>query len=247
MKKSILTLLILIAPIILTGCNEKNQFSPNKEKETKTEMKKETTKTNSVIKNDEEYKIENNINNKKQMKYKKQSEQENLLAIYNQAILKTTMGDIKIKFYENSPITVNNFLNLSKDGYYDGIKFHRIINNFMVQGGDIFSKDDSMKNRWGQGGPGYAIEDEFIEGLSNTVGTIAMANSGPNTGGSQFFINLIDNSRLDWDKGDPRSKHPVFGEIIEGMDIVEKIGKVKTVRDLPVEPVIINSVELIKK
>ncbi|MCK5415881.1 peptidylprolyl isomerase, partial [Candidatus Parcubacteria bacterium] len=123
----------------------------------------------------------------------------------------------------------------------------RIINNFMVQGGDIFSKDDSMKNRWGQGGPGYAIEDEFIEGLSNTVGTIAMANSGPNTGGSQFFINLIDNSRLDWDKGDPRSKHPVFGEIIEGMDIVEKIGKVKTVRDLPVEPVIINSVELIKK
>jgi peptidylprolyl isomerase len=111
----------------------------------------------------------------------------------------------------------------------------------MIQGGDTLSKDDSRKNLWGTGGPGYVIEDEFIEGLSNLRGTIAMANSGPNSGGSQFFINLVNNTYLDWDKSPASSKHPVFGKVIDGMDVVDKIAKVsvQSGSNRPVSDVII--------
>lgn len=143
------------------------------------------------------------------------------------AVLETNYGVIKIElFEEQSPVTAGNFRKLVEEGFYDGTRFHRVIDNFMIQGGDPLSKDDSKKNLWGTGDPGYAIEDEFIYGLSNLKGTISMANSGPNTGGSQFFINLVDNTYLDWDKAPQTSKHPVFGEVVEGFDVVEKIGKV---------------------
>ena len=164
------------------------------------------------------------------------------------AVLETNYGTIKIELYlDESPITAGNFKKLVEEGYYDGVKFHRVIPNFMIQGGDPMSKQDSMVDSWGTGGPGYSIEDEYIEGLSNVRGTIAMANSGPNTGGSQFFINTVDNIQLDWNvntyKGQDwsTSRHPVFGKVILGMDIVDEISNVQTTKpyNRPIDPVII--------
>ncbi|TKJ16944.1 peptidylprolyl isomerase [Candidatus Woesearchaeota archaeon B3_Woes] len=140
-------------------------------------------------------------------------------------ILETNHGDIKIKLYNDMPITSGNFEKLVKQGFYDGVIFHRIINNFMIQGGDPTGT--------GTGGPGYTIKDEFTNHNKNNRGTISMANAGPNTGGSQFFINLVNNNFLD-------TKHPVFGEVIEGMDVVDKIVKVaKDSNDKPLEDVTI--------
>ena len=136
-------------------------------------------------------------------------------------VLHTTMGDITIRLYDDMPVTAGNFEKLVRSGFYDGTVFHRVIDGFMIQGGDPTGT--------GSGGPGYTIPDEFVKGHSNVRGTVAMANTGrPNTGGSQFFINLVDNTYLDWD--DPRtpSAHPVFGEVVGGMDVVDRIGKVKT-------------------
>ncbi|MEK6809074.1 MAG: peptidylprolyl isomerase, partial [Nanoarchaeota archaeon] len=134
--------------------------------------------------------------------------------------------------------TTKNFIDLAEKGFYDQTKFHRVIENFMIQGGDPLSKDDSMKSRWGTGGPGYKIKDEFAKGLSNVRGTIAMANSGPNTGGSQFFVNVVNNNFLD-------SKHPVFGKVTEGMDIVDEIVAVKTDgQDKPAEDVVVKKITI---
>jgi len=142
--------------------------------------------------------------------------------IMTTVLFETTMGNIKIKLRDDMPITAGNFKQLVEKGYYDGLIFHRVIPDFMIQGG--------CPNGTGTGGPGYAIPDEFVKGSSNLRGTISMANAGPNSGGSQFFINLVDNTYLDWDKPPASSKHPVFGEVVEGMDVVDKIGTVKTAR-----------------
>lgn len=156
--------------------------------------------------------------------------------------LKTTQGDVVLELYQDvMPITAGNFLALAKKNFYDGTKFHRVIDGFMIQGGDPNSKTDAVAT-YGTGGPGYVIEDEFISDkkLSNMRGTIAMANSGPHSGGSQFFINLVDNTGLDFDKPPDTSNHPVFGKVISGMDIVDKIAKVPTnERDVPLAPVVI--------
>ncbi len=156
------------------------------------------------------------------------------------AVLETTKGNIEIElFLKESPITAGNFKQLVEEGFYDGIKFHRVIDGFMIQSGDPLSKNDSKKHLWGTGGS-EEISDEYIKGLSNTRGTLSMANRGPNTGSSQFFINLINNTRLDWDKAPSTSKHPVFGKIVKGMDIVDSIGKVKTDNtDKPIEAITI--------
>ena len=160
------------------------------------------------------------------------------------AVLETNKGTVEIElFADTMPITAGNFEKLVRDGYYDGIKFHRVIENFMIQGGDPLTKDDSQMNVWGTGGPGYAIADEHIIGelLTNTRGTISMANSGPESGGSQFFINLVDNTNLDFDKPPLSSAHPVFGRIVSGMDVVDAIGKASVTpgNNRPVEAVII--------
>ncbi len=139
--------------------------------------------------------------------------------------LETTHGEIIIELYEDMPITTGNFEKLVSEGFYDGVIFHRVIEGFMVQGGD--------PDGTGMGGPGYTIEDEFThaDGNKNNRGTISMANAGPNTGGSQFFINLVNNNFLD-------DKHPAFGKVIEGMNVVDKIAKVKTdANDRPLEEV----------
>ncbi|MFH1451661.1 MAG: peptidylprolyl isomerase [archaeon] len=144
--------------------------------------------------------------------------------------LETTKGDIVIELYSDMPITAGNFEKLVREGFYDGIIFHRVIKDFMIQGGDPAGD--------GMGGPGYKIQDEFIDGHSNIRGTISMANSGPNSGGSQFFINLVDNSFLDFDKQPLTSKHPVFGEVVEGMGVVDAIAVVATgANDKPLEEV----------
>ena len=149
----------------------------------------------------------------------------------NIVVLETNMGNIEIQLAENMPITTGNFKKLVLEGVYDGVIFHRIIANFMIQGGDPTGT--------GMGDPSIAsIEDEFAPGSTNVKGTIAMANRGPNTGSSQFFINLADNTYLDWDKPPEQSKHPAFGKVISGMEIVESMGKVKTgPGDKPVEDI----------
>ena len=158
----------------------------------------------------------------------------------SRVVLHTTMGDITIRLYDDMPVTAGNFVKLAKSGFYDGTIFHRVIANFMVQGGDPTGT--------GTGGPGYTITDEFVKGHSNQRGTIAMANTGrPNTGGSQFFINLVNNDFLDWDNPRTPSAHPVFGEVVEGMDVVDKIGKVKTnSADKPKVPVRIEKAEVLE-
>lgn len=163
------------------------------------------------------------------------------------AVLETNYGTIEIELFENQmPITAGNFRKLISDGFYDGTQFHRVIEGFMIQGGDPITKTDEVL-RYGTGGPGYTIPDEHIKGdkLTNKRGTISMANSGPESGGSQFFINLTDNSFLDFDKAPLASKHPVFGQVVAGMDIVDAIAVVETnPQNLPVEPVTIESVTI---
>jgi len=139
--------------------------------------------------------------------------------------LETTKGEIVIQLYSEMPVTSGNFKSLVEKGFYDGTIFHRVIDNFMIQGGDPTGT--------GRGGPGYQIKDEFTKTDldKNNRGTIAMANAGPNTGGSQFFINLVDNNYLD-------GKHPVFGKVISGMGVVDAIAKVqKDSQDRPLEDV----------
>jgi len=153
------------------------------------------------------------------------------------ATLHTSEGDITIEFYgADAPNTVANFVKLAGSGFYDGTKFHRVIAGFMIQGGDPLSKDDSMSARWGTGGPGYAFADEIHKNNKNNVGTIAMANSGPNTNGSQFFINANNNNFLD-------TKHTVFGKVTAGLDVVKKIETTATgEQDRPVTPMVIKSI-----
>ena len=150
----------------------------------------------------------------------------------------TTEGDFEVELYDIlKPITAGNFLDLVEQEFYDGIIFHRVISNFVVQGGDPTGT--------GSGGPGYTIEDEFDSSLSNLKRTLSMANAGPNTGGSQFFINLKDNIFLDFDNAPLSSAHPVFGEVITGWDIVEIIENVPVDgNDRPITPVVMDSIRV---
>jgi len=135
-----------------------------------------------------------------------------------QATLTTTKGDITFELYrDQAPLTTANFLSLAKSGFYDGIVFHRVIPEFMAQVGDPLTKQTEMKAAWGTGGPGYTIADEFGPDLQHdTEGIVSMANAGPNTGGSQFFITYEATPHLN-------GKHAVFGKVTKGMDILQKI------------------------
>ena len=155
-----------------------------------------------------------------------------------QATLHTSQGDITIEFLSDAPQTVANFTKLAQSGFYNGTKFHRVISGFMIQGGDPLSTDDAQMVRWGTGGPGYQFADEIHANNRNAVGTIAMANSGPNTNGSQFFINTADNNFLD-------TKHTVFGKVTAGLEVVKAIESAPTGQnDRPMEPMVINSITL---
>jgi len=147
------------------------------------------------------------------------------------ATLHTNRGAITVELFdEDAPKTVANFVTLAGEGFYDGVTFHRVIPDFMIQGGDPTGT--------GSGGPGYAFEDEFNRQLI-VRGALAMANSGPNTNGSQFFIVTAD--ACPWLDG----KHTVFGQVTDGMDVVDKLEAVPTDGgDRPTEPVGIDSIEL---
>jgi peptidylprolyl isomerase len=153
--------------------------------------------------------------------------------------LHTSRGDISLDLHETTrPQTVGNFVKLAKEGFYDGVKFHRVIKDFMIQCGDPLTKDDAQKARWGTGGPGYTFADEITADNHNLPGTIAMANAGPNTNGSQFFINAAPNTFLD-------TKHTVFGHVTSGIEIVKNIEDTPTDgRDCPLEAVILKSITL---
>jgi cyclophilin family peptidyl-prolyl cis-trans isomerase len=153
-------------------------------------------------------------------------------------IFETNRGTFTIELFEDkAPLTTGNFIKLVNQGFYNGLIFHRVIPQFMIQGG--------CPEGTGTGGPGYSIKDEFHKDLSNVRGTIAMANRGPNTGGSQWFINVVDNCYLDFDKKPYSSAHPVFGKIVEGMEIVDAISQVKLGRnDKPVQDVIIKKITI---
>jgi cyclophilin family peptidyl-prolyl cis-trans isomerase len=160
------------------------------------------------------------------------------------ATFDTTLGSFTAEIYQDKmPITAKNFLDLAKTGFYDGLHFHRVINNFMIQFGCPHSKDP-MSPRAGTGGPPHGtIKDEFVAKISNEPGTLSMANTGaPNSGGSQFFINTVHNKFLDWFDTSTPSKHPVFGKITSGMDVVKKIETTPTRQDRPVTPVKVNKI-----
>lgn len=180
------------------------------------------------------------------------------------AVMHTNMGDIKIKLFpEKAPKTVENFVTHSKNGYYNGLKFHRVINDFMIQGGDPRGNGTGGESIWGG-----SFKDEFDPELHNLRGALSMANSGPNTNGSQFFIvqarevpaNMLEQMRDLEDNGFPADitaayaelggtpwldfRHTVFGQVTDGMDVVDKIAAVETNNDVPCEDVIISSIDI---
>jgi cyclophilin family peptidyl-prolyl cis-trans isomerase len=145
------------------------------------------------------------------------------------ALLETSLGNIQVElFVDKMPITAQNFIKLADSGFYDGLHFHRVIDNFMVQFGCPHSRDPKSPRAGTGDGPDGTIQDEFAAKISNEVGTLAMANTGePNSGSCQFFINTKHNDFLDWFSPGP-SKHPVFGKVIAGMDVLRKIGTTPT-------------------
>ncbi len=149
------------------------------------------------------------------------------------AVFDTNMGEFEVELFEDkTPITTKNFIDLAQEGFYDEVIFHRIIDGFMIQGGDPTGT--------GMGGPGYTIEDEFVPELKHeSEGILSMANTGrPHTGGSQFFITLAATPWLD-------GHHTVFGKVVKGMDVVREIGHVKTgPQDRPVHDVVINKITI---
>ncbi len=151
--------------------------------------------------------------------------------------LQTSLGNIELELYpDQAPKTVENFVKLAKEGFYENTKFHRVIKDFMIQGGDPYTKGEDT-SVYGTGGPGYKFADEAND-LQMMRGVIAMANSGPNTNGSQFFITTID---TDWLQG----KHTIFGRVIGGMEVVDAIENSKVnENDLPLTPVVINRVTI---
>ena len=148
------------------------------------------------------------------------------------AVIETNKGTIEIElFADKAPKTVENFVALAKKGFYDGVIFHRVIDDFMIQGGDPTGT--------GMGGPGYEIPDEFHPDLKHdSAGILSIANAGPNTGGSQFFITLVKTPWLD-------GKHAVFGKVVKGMDVVKAIGKAETdFSDRPLENIVMKKVTI---
>ncbi len=159
---------------------------------------------------------------------------------YTSATITTNKGVIEVTFDKNKPITVANFTKLSREKFYDGVRFHRVIRDFMIQTGDPLSKDKANIASWGTGGPGYKFNDENVGNETYPQGTLAMANSGPNTNGSQFFI--VTGSQ---GYNPPSPAYTVFGKVTKGLDVALAIQNVKTGQaDRPLEDVIIEKIEV---
>ncbi|WP_425383213.1 peptidylprolyl isomerase [Rossellomorea oryzaecorticis] len=245
MKRLVLLSLCLIG-LILAGCGQTEKDNSSKEKPAETEEKTGDTESGG----DEE------------MNYPQLTTE---IAENEKVVeMKTTMGTIKIKLFpEQAPKTVENFITHSENGYYDGLKFHRVIKDFMIQGGDPNGNGTGGESIWGE-----SFEDEFSKQLFNIRGALSMANAGPDTNGSQFFI--VQNSEMNpgfeekmKEAGFPQEiidaymerggtphldfKHSVFGQVTEGMDIVDKIANVEVGQnDAPKEDVIIEKITVVK-
>jgi cyclophilin family peptidyl-prolyl cis-trans isomerase len=255
MKKTIIFLVLMMFAAALSGCGTKQEAAKDENKipnpisdpagyvpgmvGLKDKMQKDiqnvTDKENDRI---------NNALNENNMDSNLVAPEANaeILKKYSAAIIKTSMGDIKVKLNNSdAPLTVTNFLNLAQNKIYPGTKFHRVIKGFMIQGGDPNSKTSNTAT-WGMGGPGYKFKDELKGTEKYPQGTLAMANSGPNTNGSQFFIVTAS----------PEAPLPpsytVFGNVTDGIDVALKIENVKTTtNDRPVEDIVINSIEVLEK
>ena len=258
MKKILFSLLLVLFAVTLSACGKtaNNQLSlENQEAYSETETLGLTDEIENTTR--EDFKAENieltetavepiNQNNNNQINMNEAlqilppDQQPDLTKEYSQAIIKTNLGDITVKFYAaESPVTVNNFLNLAQAGFYNGTKFHRVISDFMIQGGDPLSKESDARY-WGTGGPNYRFADEF-NNKKLVAGSLAMANAGPDTNGSQFFI--VTAPETSWLDG----KHTNFGQVTAGMDVVKKIEAAETgMNDRPLEDIVILCVELIK-
>lgn len=202
MKKTSLLLTLLISSLVFAGCTSQPAPTPQNIKLTPTQpIEAQPTNTKPTQKGPEMKTIE---------------DFEAIEA--TQATITTTKGDITATlFRDKAPLTTANFLNLAQDGFYDNIVFHRVIPDFMAQVGDPLTKEPGMEARWGTGGPGYMIADEFDPELKHDKpGILSMANSGPNTGGSQFFITYEATPWLD-------GKHAVFGEVTAGIEVLNLI------------------------
>ena len=238
MKKTAVLLISIFLVVILSACSQKRDTISNPitdpvghasdmvdlnkkaQEDIQSSVNKENEKLNNLLN-------ENNMN-----------EQKNEVVV-----MKTSLGEIKLElFADSAPKTAKNFLDLAKKGFYDGTKFHRVIKGFMIQGGDPLSKDDSQKSMWGTGGPGYKFDDELTGKEKYLQGTLAMANAGPNTNGSQFFIVTAS----------PGAQLPpaytVFGKVVSGLDTALKIENVQTLHgDRPVTDVVIEKVTVLEK
>jgi len=214
-KLFVFVTVMLFASVLVMGCNKKEE--PKKE-----EVKKPETET------------KQNVQTEVKKDSLKTEEKKGDIKKLDYVQFETTMGKFKVKLYsDKAPITTDNFRGLVEKKFYDGIIFHRVIDGFMIQGGDPTGT--------GRGGSGKTIQDEFGPGLKHSKkGILSMANAGPNTGTSQFFITLAPQPHLD-------GRHAVFGEVVEGMDIVEKIGKTKVgAQDRPVEDVKMTKVYMVE-
>lgn len=225
---------VVIIALVLISCGDKKDST-----ETKTEEKKTTETKTTETKTPETTNSETQTSEKKDTTMENNEtagkEETNSNADGNFVNMQTTMGDIKIKlFTKEAPLTTGNFKKLVNEGFYNGIIFHRVIDGFMIQTGDPTGT--------GTGGSKEIIKDEFGPGLKHTKkGMLSMANRGPNTGSSQFFITLAPTDWLD-------GKHAIFGEVVGGMDVVEKIGKTKTgPNDKPVTDVKITKATVVSK
>ncbi|WP_252503919.1 peptidylprolyl isomerase [Sporosarcina sp. Marseille-Q4943] len=259
MKKMSLTLLSIFLLLLLAACGQSEQKgqetatngSSNAQSEDEEQDQKTDDESSDEATNEEATTMYPQLSNE-------------VAANEALVVMNTTMGPIKIKLFpEQAPKTVENFLTHAENGYYDGIIFHRVIKDFMIQGGDPTGT--------GMGGEsiyGNSFEDEFTMDLFNLRGALSMANAGPNTNGSQFFIVQASNppasaeqlTKGGWPEeiakayeangGTPHldQKHTVFGQVIEGMDVVDKIASAKTDRsDKPAEEISIESIEIIQK
>lgn len=252
--KKITIIGIFMGIMVLSGCSQeevgKKGFSnpvlePGEKTVEMADLEKEQQKSVDAPANKMETNKSNSATGEKNMSTPQSTLGDNsaLVKKYQKAVLKTSLGDITLKFYgDKTPVTVGNFLKLADLKFYDGVRFHRVIKGFMIQGGDPLSKDDAMKGRWGTGGPGYKFADELTGEEKYPQGTLAMANSGPNTNGSQFFIVTAS----------PAAQLPpsytVFGEVVSGLDTALAIENVKTLLgDRPEEDVTIKSIELLEK
>lgn len=265
LKKKIKLLTLMVATLFFSGCsfiipaddlngnNEKvnptNKISVMEDKVKNPELSKEDSEIQQLEQavNQADYEMQSREKNEKDenaLKMRENTDKENELmnysSKYTKATLKTNMGNIKITLYgTEAPIAVGNFIKLAEDGFYNKVKFHRVISGFMIQSGDPNSKDENWDDD-GMGGPDYAFRDE-INSHKLIRGSLAMANSGKDTNGSQFFIVTAESTpHLD-------GKHTNFGEVIEGVDIVEKIEKVRiNEKDHPTQDVIIEGIDLEK-